>query len=474
MRFRRVFVVATVAILLALAAAVFIAFGDFGSSKEPMINGMRLRRYVALGGSGAEQALARTGPDAIPWLIKGLEAEDSALYKFKVRAWKLLPREWQRKWSRRAPIHPATLRFNCVRMLQMYGPEAVAAVPALIRFAKIYTNDNAFAFNALAHMTSDSPEARAFLVGLLRDADGAVKTRVAGAFLNAAFAPPEAGPLLIALVKDYVPPNEHSPTPLNEMMALSVCGPEAAPAAPLLVRYMTPGAPANAITALQATGPAAIVALPRLFEILGDDSEWGRKLRPRVYAILAGLGTNGAAALPALTNGLSDKNPVVRTLAASGIGKITGDIDFALPRLAEQLENAEYPSEHFTIYTPFYPVGIDQRMLAARLLGEMGPRATNALPALKRALNGSHKWVQVFSAEAIWRISKDANTVLPPLIAGLKSSSEARRMFTFNALAQMGPAAEPAVPAIREAMQSDLRVRRYGYVALQSINSTNK
>jgi hypothetical protein len=258
------------------------------------------------------------------------------------------------------------------------------------------------------------------------------------------------------------------------MLALAVSGPEAAPAAPLLVQYITRGGPANAITALQATGPAAVVALPRLLEILEEDSPWATKLRLGVFAILARLGTNGPAALPALTNGLSDKNPVVRTLAAAGIGNITGDIDFAVPRLVEQLENSEPPGESFTIYTPLYPIGLEQRQLAARLLGEFGPRATNALPALKRALNGNQKWVQVFSAEAIWKISKDTNTVLPPLIAGLKSSGEARRMFMFNVLAEMGPAAQPAVPAIREAMQSELQTRRYGYVALQRINSTNK
>jgi hypothetical protein len=42
-------------------------------------------------------------------------------------------------------------------------------------------------------------------------------------------------------------------------------------------------------------------------------------------------------------------------------------------------------------------------------------------------------------------------------------------MLTLNALGKMGPAAAPAIPAIREAMQSELKVRRYGYVALQKI-----
>ena len=91
MGLRRVSVIATVVILLSLLAAVFVAFSDFGSSKEPVIGGMHLRRYVAQGAS-PEKALAGIGPAAIPWLIKGLDSQDSAFYQFKARVWQLLPR----------------------------------------------------------------------------------------------------------------------------------------------------------------------------------------------------------------------------------------------------------------------------------------------------------------------------------------------------------------------------------------------
>src|SRR5688572_19406087 len=101
MRFARILLIGALAVLLVLAAVIFLAFSDVGSAKEPVIDGMRLRRYVAHAGS-AEKELARVGADAIPWLIKGLETEDSRLYKFKIQAWKLLPREWQQKWRKRA------------------------------------------------------------------------------------------------------------------------------------------------------------------------------------------------------------------------------------------------------------------------------------------------------------------------------------------------------------------------------------
>ena len=473
MRLGRVFAIAAIVVLLSLAAAVFIAFSDFGSAKEPVISGMRLRRYVAQGGS-FEQALARVGQDAIPWLIKGLDARDSAFHKLKSRAWNLLPSGLQFKWRNRAPIHPTTLRINCVRALEMFGPEGVAATPKLMEIARSdpHLFAQAVAFNALAHMASESAEAKAFLLESLRDGDGAVKTKVAGAFYNAHFTPPEAVPLLVARLKNYVPPDQHSPMPLNEMLALSVCRPEeAASAAPFLVQYITHGGPGNALSALRATGVGALAALPRLFEILEVVDDSSMRLAPSVFAILARLGTNGTTALPVLTNCLSDPNPVVRALAAAGIADITGDVAFAVPRLVELLEKRRTPADgaHLNINGPFLSLGLNHRQLSAMLLGELGPGATNALPNLKSALNSQDIWLPAFAAEAIWMISNDTNAVLPSLIAGLKSPSSDRRMLTLNALAKMGPTAAPAIPAIREAMQSELKVRRYGYVALQRI-----
>src|SRR5687768_8045273 len=113
MRLRRVFVIVAIVVLLSLTAVVFVAFSDFGASKEPVINGLGVRRYVVTHGLGPP--LAELGPNAIPWLIKGLDQKDSALHTLKVRVWKLLPQKWQFKWRHRAPINPSKLRFACAR-----------------------------------------------------------------------------------------------------------------------------------------------------------------------------------------------------------------------------------------------------------------------------------------------------------------------------------------------------------------------
>src|SRR5688572_12859868 len=140
MRFRWLFLVAALAILLALTATVVIGFSEFESPVEPRVNGVPLRRYVVTywSPSAGELTLGPAGADAIPWLIKGLDAKDSSLYKLKVRVWKLVRKQQQLKWRRHEPINAATLRLNCVRVLEMFGPEAAAAAPKLIEFAESY------------------------------------------------------------------------------------------------------------------------------------------------------------------------------------------------------------------------------------------------------------------------------------------------------------------------------------------------
>ncbi len=479
MRLRRIMVIPAILLLLLLGAIVFVAFSDFEASREPVVAGMGVRRYVVTHGLG--RPLAELGPEAIPWLVKGLDEKDSRLHTLKVHVWKLLPRKLQSKWRNHAPIDSIRLRSSCVRALEMFGPEAVSAVPKLIELAKSDPVLSGVACSALAHMAPDSPQAAGFLVTSLRDGDGMLKMKVVNAFASAGFTPPDAVPLLVARLENYVPVDRRSPLPLNEMSALSVCGSEAAPAALQLAKYIDQGGTDKAIRALRATGPAAIVALPRLLAILRDRGEWSIQLRPGIFAILAGLGTNGAAALPALTNGLSDANPGVRALAAVGIARIAGPLEFAVPRLIEELENRGPSGESLTIQASEHLIGLHHRQLSALLLGELGEKATNALPNLKKAVNGSERWLHPYAADAIWKISNDATAVLPALIAelpnpisGAPKSGEIHQMLVLNVLAQMGPAAEPAVPAIRATMKSNLGVRRHGYTALQKINTAKK
>lgn len=462
-----VFLAATLVVLFATG----LAFWGFRPKEPP---GLR-RLLTQAGFADIDKRLARIGPEAVPWLIKGLETKDSRFYNVKKSIWRKLPARLQQKWRDYAPVDPATMRTQCAYGLQQFGPEAIEAAPKLIQVAA--SDSNVFtrqvALSALGAMASRSPDAMQALMRRLREGDSVSRSQVAGVFYWAELAPKAALPIFLAQLENYQQGN-----PLNEMLAISVYGPEAAPAGPLLVKYITRGeGRGNVMNALKAAGPGALPALPRLLQMLeeeatqpGDAST--RQMKPSIFSVIRKMGSDAAPALPALTNALNDANGVVRALAAAGIGNITGDCGFAVPLLVKELENRRFDNDD--VFFSFRQrhaggLGLNQRQLAAMLLGEIGPPATNALPNLKRALKSGDLWLPAFAAEAIWRISSDGEAILPSLIASINHQDDSRKILTLHVLKAMGPPARSAVPAIRGTMEGDMKVRREAFEALEKI-----
>jgi HEAT repeat protein len=440
-----------------------------------------LRRWVATSPqSQVNEGLAQVGPQAVPWLVKGMQTPDSAFYKLKAAAWKTLPRNLQMQWKNHQPIQPAMLRAQCASALRMLGPEGVSAVPELIQAAQtkrdLYVQ--AVAIQALAETASDSPQAMAALLRFLREGDNLLRSQVVIAYWASDLKPREALPILFTQLEHYERGPSTTDKPLNEMLAISRYGPEASAAGPLLIQYITRGEGwGNVLNALKGIGPGAAPAVPRLLELLnGSDKSAGaasiRQMKPLIFQVFKNIGPGASAALPALTNGLHDANGVVRALCAAGIGNITGDHEFAVPLLVQELENRNFGDDHHSLSInrrTAGELGLNQRQTAAMLLGEIGPPASNALPNLERSLKSGDVWLPVFAAEAIWKISSDAKTILPTLMASLKHKDGGRRILALQALGSIGPAAENAIPAIRDAMTTDMKTRREAIDALKKI-----
>lgn len=365
--------------------------------------------------------------------------------------------------------------------MQRFGPEGIEAVPKLIKVAEADPNlfTRQVALGALGEMASRSPEAMVALIRWLREGDSMRRSQVALVFYSAELAPRDALPILLAQLENYQQGNSGSDKPLNEMLAISVYGAEAAPAGPLLVKYITRGTGrGNVMNALRAAGPGALPALPRLLEMLEEEhaqpgDATTTELKPGIFSAIRKMGPGATATLPALTNALKDVNGVVRALAAAGIGNITGDQEFAVPLLVKELENRKWSNDDasYSLHGRNLALGLNQRQLAAMLLGEIGPPATNALPNLTRALNSGDTWLPAFAAEAIWRISGDAEAILPSSMASLNHRSDHRKILTLRVLTAMGPAAKPAVPAIRSVMATNMQMRREAFEALDKIEA---
>jgi HEAT repeat protein len=90
------------------------------------------------------------------------------------------------------------------------------------------------------------------------------------------------------------------------------------------------------------------------------------------------------------------------------------------------------------------------RSAAARALGRIGLKATNALPALRTLFQDQNPYVRVVSAIAIWRIDSDVTNTLPILIEGLNKVSSGSTWEVVEGIGEMGHRATNAVPTLIE------------------------
>jgi HEAT repeat protein len=107
---------------------------------------------------------------------------------------------------------------------------------------------------------------------------------------------------------------------------------------------------------------------------------------------------------------------------------------------------------------------------AAQALGQLGPDAKPALPALLLALRDEGEWVRERALEAILAIGPDPRAV-ESLVTGLKDSDEQVRELSAKALGKIGTAARKSIPALREATRDrQERVQKAAADALLQID----
>jgi HEAT repeat protein len=196
-----------------------------------------------------------------------------------------------------------------------------------------------------------------------------------------------------------------------------------------------------------------------------------------VTVILELLGPAGRLGIPTVRDrrfSSLERERAIRALGGTGLAGLR-----AVPVLIEALSDPEDR----------------ERAAAARVLGEIGPPAYAAIPALERLLDGAVRYetpARVEAARAIWRIAGIADTTAPVLVRGLNRSSlnpplglEAQRTLeemgerTGTAVSELvrtlrdpysqaqreaatlllhaGPAASAAVPHLEEAALGDCR-----------------
>jgi HEAT repeat protein len=133
----------------------------------------------------------------------------------------------------------------------------------------------------------------------------------------------------------------------------------------------------------------AAAAVPHLIQAQGDEEYL---VRSHAAESLARIGKRLDVTIPALTSAFRDPHPEVREHAAMWAGRMRAQGEGAVPALVDLVQS-----------DPAFEV----RVQAARSLGQIGPAAASALPALRsvKENENEHRRVRGFAIRAIFRIT---------------------------------------------------------------------
>jgi HEAT repeat protein len=187
-------------------------------------------------------------------------------------------------------------------------------------------------------------------------------------------------------------------------------------------------------------------------------------IRWKAAEILSRIGPEAHGAALALVGKLDDPDPFVRKVAAEALGKIkdarpevltamvaklsTDERDLVIGPLSRFGAAAEPATRALIAIVKNDSLGDRTRWEAIQTLGEIGPGARDAIPALIDALKDRDDDVREHAAESLGDIG--AIEAVPQLTMALADESPEVRRDAVRSLGQLGPAAKPALAAIEK------------------------
>lgn len=169
-------------------------------------------------------------------------------------------------------------------------------------------------------------------------------------------------------------------------------------------------------------GPEAKDALPTLFEIAKDKAS---DLRPNALYAIAVVGPDHKDVIPMLISALEDKDGSVQKFAVNALAHIGPPAKAAIPALSKVLRAKENDWLLDFAIDAFAKIGVEDKEVlpiliqalepgnechssAAKALGEIGPAAKQAVPALLKLLSDKDPAVRKTVGEALKKIDPAA------------------------------------------------------------------
>jgi hypothetical protein len=461
-RFKRLIVWGT--IFCAVVAFTLVLVLGIGVGHEPRCCGMSLSEWLMKSNpQNVGEGIAEIGPDAIPFLARKLKPPVPLWNNLYTRLWKTLPQNVRTRlpW----PYQSEQMRKNALFALKEFGDEAKPVLSEVINAAR---NDpslfcRTFAMNTAVAIGHDDPAVTSLFKELLKNPASADSAAMAPH--NAARFPSNCLPYFLPILRDK------QKLPYNALVGISVLGPGAGEAVPLLVEALrNPQLHGNAISAIRRVGPAAEPAVPVLLPLL-------ETLEPMSLAgaceALMNIGPKASSAVPALRRLTTNDDVTIRILAAAAVAKISGAAKDSIPVIADGLRSGQDSKASWT--APVRRFGFDHysfnhQMAAAWLLGELAPESIDALPILKESLKNAPEWLTPVLARSIWKLEGKPNEVVPILRTGLRSKVHEARVIACTTLAEIGSAARDALPDLQAVCTTNLNTRQAARFAMRRIN----
>jgi beta-lactamase regulating signal transducer with metallopeptidase domain/HEAT repeat protein len=250
-----------------------------------------------------------------------------------------------------------------------------------------------------------------------------------------------------------------SPDDFEAISAITALGPQAAEAVPILmeiieakrVRFV-----GNIVAVFGGIGPAAKDAVPLIMELAKSD-EAG--VAQNSINTLGRIGPAASASIRLLTGFLTDSDPSFRWTAANALRKIDpSQTARCLPILVQSFQDGR--KDVFEITT----------------LGDIGPPAKAAIPALLKLLQTENRDSRIFAARAISKIDPSLSVkTIPVLVAALQDETFLNRHLVANALGDLGTAATSTLPTLKSLSHDmDAELQKAATEAVTKIEAVQK